>query len=175
MGRQANPPRITVHQIPAGDAGAFATLDRMRSLVNASLVDPVVIETARAIVAAIAPRRYADQVAALRSWIADHFLFVKDPYGVELLSTPRLMLDTIAARFFVRGDCDDAAILAAALGKAIGLRARFVALGFVGPRAPLIHVFAQLNIPGGDVWREMDTSRPGGPAPESTRAVMREV
>lgn len=172
---KANPPSIRVLTIAPGDRGAFQTLAKMRAVVNAGLTDPIVIETARVIVRAIAPRHYTEQIAAIRSFLADRFLFVKDPLGVELLSTPRLMLDTIARAFFVQGDCDDAAILAAALAKAIGLRARFVALGFVGPDAPLVHVFTQINIPGGDEWREMDTSRPRDAAPQYTRAVVREV
>jgi len=57
-------------------------------------------------------------------------------------------------------DCDDVAMLGAALGKAVGLRARFVAVAF-GPRgAPYRHVWAELGPRTNNVWLDMDTTRP---------------
>ncbi len=56
-------------------------------------------------------------------------------------------------------DCDDAAILAAGLGKAVGLLARFVLVGFRSSRAPFSHVWTELRSPTGGPWVEMDVTR----------------
>ena len=151
-------PRVQSRNIPAGDAGASITLRKMQVLVNQSLTDPVVINTAKSIIRFLPERNYPMFVDALREFLSQRVLFCKDPRGVELLHTPRYMLDTIARRFYLQADCDDAAILAAALGKALGLRARFVALGFSVPRAPLSHVYTEIGLPSGE-WIPLDTTK----------------
>lgn len=86
-----------------------------------------------------------------------HWRFVRDPTGIELLHRPERLLDQIAAGGYAIGDCDDAAILGAALGKAVGFSARFVVLGFFGPRGPFSHVYTELWT--GTGWRELDITR----------------
>ena len=168
-------PSIAVSTIDRGDAGSLQTLGKMRALVRASIRDAAVVQAARAIVRFIFPRRYAEQIGALRSYLSEHFQFVKDPSGMELLSTPRHMLDTIARAYFVQGDCDDAAILAAALAVSVGFRVRFVAVGFGDATSPLVHVFAEVNLPGSDRWYDMDTTRPADTGMRFSRVVRVEV
>jgi transglutaminase-like putative cysteine protease len=67
----------------------------------------------------------------------------------------------IAAQGYARGDCDDVAILGAALGKAAGFPARFVLLGFGGPMAPYQHVFTEIGTRQG--WMNLDVTRPRHP------------
>lgn len=166
--------KASVKRIAGGDLGSFQTISQMRQLVNASLVDPVVIETARSIVVACPSRDLTCRAVAVRDWLADHFQFIHDPNGVELLSSPRYMLDKIAARGYAQGDCDDVAILGAALGKAVGLRARFVLAGFEGPRGPFRHVFCILR--GLDSWYSLDVTKPQRPMlPIVNRTEQREV
>lgn len=129
----------------------------MRRLVNAALTDPLVIETARAIVASEGPRDYDAQIAALRSYLQEHLQFTQDPRGVEMLATPRYLLERIRARYVVQGDCDDAAVLGAALAKAVGLRVRFRVLGFYDTHAPFTHVYAIVQ--GRANWYDLDTTR----------------
>lgn len=142
-----------------GDLGSLQTLQRMKRIVNESLSDPLVIETARGIVehAGILGRDEAGKYMAIREWMADHLAFMPDPVGVELLSTPHYMLARIRAAEFVSGDCDDAAILGAALGKAVGLRAKFRALGFSSRSRPFQHVYTLLLVRGR--WANLDTTR----------------
>lgn len=110
--------------------------------------------------------------AAIRSWVGVHFRFQADPVDVELLRSVPEMLRNVQAQGVVQADCDDAAVLAAALGKAVGMRARFVVLAFGGGRAPWSHVYAQLLTSTG--WQDMDVTRPPTPAPPS-RYAMQEV
>lgn len=142
-----------------GDLGALQTLRKMRSLVNASLADPLVIQTARNIVenAGVLGRDQWGKYLALRQWLEAHLQFLPDPLGVEVLSTPRYMVEHIQRQQFVSGDCDDGAILGAALGKAVGLPAKFRALSFVNPRRPFQHVYTLLLVNG--QWANLDTTR----------------
>lgn len=142
-----------------GDLGALQTLRRMKQIANASLGDPLVIETARSIVenAGVLGRDQWGKYLALRQWIEEHVQFLPDPVGLELLSTPRYMLQRIRQAQFVSGDCDDAAILGAALGKAVGLRAKYRALSFVNQRRPFQHVYTLLLVNG--KWANLDATR----------------
>lgn len=160
--------------LPFGDFGTQTTLRKMRQLVNSSLLDPVVIQTARKMALSTFARDKDGQILAIRSFLVDHFQFVQDPIGVELLVTPRAMLETINRRGVVSGDCDEAAVLGATLGKAIGIPAAFVTLGFRGPSGPLSHVYAILR--GGSGWVSLDVTKPlRGPFPPATRQETVEV
>lgn len=141
-----------------GDAGALATLRRMAALVNQSLADATVRDAAQQIVRYEPVRDDVGQALAIRQWLGDKVQFIPDPRGVEVLTSPAQMLRDIDARGVTLGDCDNAAVLGAALGKAIGLRAQFVVLGFVDPKAPYTHVYARLQTRNG--WVELDTTRP---------------
>lgn len=141
-----------------GDAGAMATLRRMAALVNQSLADAVVRDTAQQIVRGQLDRNTYGQALAIRSFLESSVQFIPDPRGLEILTAPRVQLADIAQRGVTLGDCDNAAVLGAALGKAVGLRAQFVVLGFVSPDAPYAHVYARLQTGAG--WVELDTTRP---------------
>jgi transglutaminase-like putative cysteine protease len=144
----------------------------MRRLANAALVDPVVIETARRIVedAGVLGRNEGGKFNAIREWLLAHVQFLPDPVGVELLATPRYMLDTIRRAQFVSGDCDDAAILGAALGKAVGLRAKYRALAFGARSRPFSHVYTLLLVRG--QWANLDTTRSTRFAPPDAARVI---
>ena len=147
----------TIH-IPRGDTRTNATLHHMRRLVDQGLRNPLTVGLASDIVAGVPGDPWA-QAAALRDWLDRVVVFQPDPRGYETLRTVPEMLAAARTRGSMQVDCDDVAILAAALGKAVGMRARFVVLGFGGRWAPYAHVFAQLGT-GPDGWAEMDVTRP---------------
>jgi transglutaminase-like putative cysteine protease len=152
-------PRVTVGWIPPGGLGTVATLQRMRQLVTASLVKPRVVQTARAITAECPERDGRCRALLIRRWLDEHLRFVPDPRGVELVVTPEVLLEQIERGYYTQGDCDDAAVLGAALAKAIGLRARFVVLGFLERQGPWRHVYAAVQV-GPSVWVDLDVTRP---------------
>lgn len=133
-----------VEPLGAGDYGARQTLLRMRDIVNRSLTIPLVVETANGIAALVPPRDYVGIARAIRAWMAQRFRFVRDPLGVELLRDPQYQLNQWMAQGFITGDCDDAAVLGAALAKSVGIGARFVAVAFQ-QGAPLVHVYTVLT------------------------------
>lgn len=126
----------------------------MRRIVRAEYFAPIVRLTAENIVRGAGAERRG-QVGLLRSWLIEHTRFVRDPIDLERVVTPKVQLARIRATGTALGDCDDVAVLAAALGMAVGLRARFVVIG----RAPhrFEHVFTVLG--DGRRWWELDITR----------------
>lgn len=149
--------------LPAGDLGTHFVLWNMRHLVNAEMVTPAVRGLAVAIVADSEPTDRVEQAYAIRDYLLAHTRFLADPSGVELLHGPRWMVARLLTGATLRVDCDDIAILSAALAKAVGLRARFVVVGFRSPRAPFKHVWTEVAPPGSPHWVEMDLTRDDQP------------
>lgn len=165
-------------QIRGGDGGTVDDLAVMVELVNKSLTNPLVVQTARALAVNAAPARaQAVQAAAIRSWLARYFRFVEDPVGLELLRDPENLLREYVATNRIIGDCDEAAILGAALGKAVGIGAFFTVLAFDpvdGGSGMFSHVFASLLTDGGATV-SLDVTKPPGSVPAPTRVWSVEV
>jgi hypothetical protein len=133
---------------------------QMQTLVDQSFADPIVRQKAVDIVRYVTPRDYVAMARAIRQWLSDHVRFLRDFDGKELSYTPRLMIKAIGDYGITNVDCDDAAVLAASLGRSVGLRARFALLGFIKPDAPLSHVFTELAGPASTApWVEQDVTR----------------
>lgn len=147
---------VTVHTVAGGDAGLRQKVGIIRREVDLALRSAPVVQTAAHIVAGINGRNRPAQVARLRQWLADHLTFLPDPLNVETFRTPLYQLQQINQHGTVAVDCDDAALLAAALAKAIGLSARLVLVGFRGPFGPFEHIYTEVN--DGRTWREMDVT-----------------
>lgn len=150
---------MTLQTIFGGDLGAIQTLTKMKSLVNDALRDPLVVEQARQIVEdfGASGRDEIGKALAIHDWMENHLTFIPDPVGVELLATPHYLIQRIQRTGMVSGDCDDTAILSAALGKAVGLKAKFRAMGFRKPGAAFRHVVTYLLAAGR--WVNLDTTR----------------
>lgn len=169
------------------DVDARTTLSRMAKLANGVLADPRFIHFANRLIAdaGAAPRDTAAQIAAINDFLVSSFYFVPNPVGTQTIRPPGWsrtpgapgMLEDVLARGFTQGACDDAAVLAAALGMANGLEARFRALAFcydVGRCDPLeafTHVIADLW--DGYGWVELDVTRPADRARPSSAEIAR--
>lgn len=138
-----------------GRAGTYDTLHRMIALVRSDRAWPGVRLLAASIVAGVPGTSPVAQIGAIRAWLSDHVRFLRDPRGVELLHAPSWQVAEYNRTGSLSVDCDDVAMLAAALGMAIGLRARFVVLG----RQSFEHVYAELAPPNGLPWLEQDITR----------------
>lgn len=147
--------------IAAGDDGIKATLYAMRRIVRESLTIPAVRQTAVNIAGREAPGQLPPIVSALGAWARGAFHFMRDPYGVETLHRPEWQLAQLRERGKILVDCDDAAIMVAALGESIGIPARFVAVAFFDRRADFSHVWTELY--DGNGWRIIDPTRGSQP------------
>lgn len=151
-----------------GDPGTVDTLGRMRHLVNSSLLSPAVIEAAHAITHGAPARDELNQAARLLLWMKAHFRFRRDPLGVELLRDPEYQLAQIKQAGYVTGDCDDAAVLSAALGKALGFPAAFCVVALKTADRPYQHVYTVLTTPAG-LFRMDTTASPAKDRPRVAR------
>ena len=141
-------------------AEAGRTMRRMSDHVRGALNGNAdVVRFANVVAAPLLP--YANQravVRRIREWFRNVFSFVNDPVGRELLRPPVSLIADAQAVGTVIGDCDEAAMLAATLGMANGLPARFRALAFDFDDAPFTHVVTDLFADG--AWLCVDPTKP---------------
>lgn len=158
------PAPIPVRRIPTppGDGLTLRTLEEMRRVARRAAADPVIVAAAVDAVRHVDGRDRRALALAIRDWLATRIAFLADPaIDGDVLRTPRHLVGEVALYGRARGDCDDVATLAAALGLAVGLRARYVVLAWGRPgdvRAPWRHVYAELWT--GDGWQELDVTAP---------------
>ena len=146
--------------IPSGDTGTASVVSWMKKLAVEGKRTPSVRQLALDITQGIPGRDGTRQAVSIRQWLASNVAFTRDPQGQELLYTPARVMHILTTRGPpLRLDCDDVAMLAAALGGAVGLLSRFQVVGFLSPRAPYRHVWTDLRSPTGGPWIDMDVTR----------------
>jgi len=131
----------------------------MVAMVKDAMSDDVVRRAALSITESVPPdprtglpnRRDFDALAdATYKWIVQNIAYVRDPQGVELLQAPGVLLGGRA------GDCDDHAMLVAALLAVLGVSTRFRIVG-TQPHVPS-HVFAEYWSDRDGAWLTLDTT-----------------
>jgi len=151
--------------IPPNNAGVRRTLEVMRGLATSPERATQAEAAALLEAAGGSLNRFP---LTLREFLDRAWIYEDDPPGVETVRSPGFLLETADAAGMIRGDCDDAATLAAGLAVAVGLRGRFVVLAF-DPMANYSHVYAEVLAPGPPgVWYNMDVTRPPGPVATPT-------
>jgi transglutaminase-like putative cysteine protease len=146
--------------LPDGDPQqTVAAVHVMRQLAIAGEMSPLVREQAAFIVAGLG-RDQLTMAGAIAGWVEQHTRFLYDPLHFEAFTPADQTIAIIDARGLAQMDCDDVAILTAALGLSVGLRARFVVVSFYAPDAPYEHVWAELSDSAGLSWVPSDPSRP---------------
>ncbi len=125
----------------------------MRGIVRASLRSPdmTVRHKAIQIVDRLPSKDFRAELFAVWNWVDRRIRFVRDIRGLETLQTPERTLEIGA------GDCDDHAILLAALLENLGFRTRFHAVGFAPGRYS--HVLSEAWIDG--KWVPLETTVKG--------------
>lgn len=114
-----------------GEPGAWQTLDLMRQLTRQGFTSPAIRGLALKLTnkgfgapGGLASKDFTGEARRLFTFVRDQIRYVKDPDGAEFLHTPEWVLKIGA------GDCDDKAILLAALLLSIGHTPRFIAVAF---------------------------------------------
>src|SRR4051812_8180403 len=110
---------LTAFPLPSSDVGTLLTLAAMRSMVYREFMSPVVRLLATDIVRGIGGKDGVEQAHTIRDFLEQHTEFLRDPDGVEMIHGPVWQIQQILRRGVVQVDCDDVAMLAAALGKAV--------------------------------------------------------
>lgn len=94
-------------------------------------------------------KNFLGQVHRIHNYVKNTIAYVKDINGVETVHTPE---QTIRNR---AGDCDDQAVLVAAMLESIGHPTRFVAIR-MKPLGPFVHVFTETLV--GRRWLPVETT-----------------
>ena len=138
----------SLHRIPSGRSGTIYTLNVMRRLTRAGKKDIRIRELAFSLIKGLPSKDYYGQMLRLHEFVRDHINYVRDIRGVETVQEP---IKTVE---YEAGDCDDQAVLLAALLESIGHPTRFVALGFNG--GPFSHVMSESRMSKG--WIPLETT-----------------
>lgn len=166
------PATITRATIAYGDAGVMDTLRIMQRVIDGAMDDPLVVSTARALAAADGPMQQLGAAVRIRAWMQRAWRFVEDPLTREHLEDAGYLLRQYQQLAYIPGDCDEAAILGATLGKAVGLTATLTVLAFdTGDTAGTprySHVFASLLTTAGQVIT-LDITKPSHPVARVVR------
>jgi hypothetical protein len=112
----------------------------MQRLSDQAAGDPVVQRLARMIVLGVPSHYYADESLAIGQFVKEKVRYTKDPEGYEQLQTPELLIQDIQ-KGVAQGDCDDMALLTAALLKAIGHRPFFRMVRYDAQEGPYAHIY----------------------------------
>lgn len=127
----------TQQALPDGDDGTEATVKAMRGIIDAAQSSPLVQVAAnnlRGFPASLIPRLLYD-------FLRDHLRFVDDPPGFEILTHPDRHLQAMIAGGHSLGDCDDHAIIGAAILKRLGFLPVIITMNDSGDTRPFSHVF----------------------------------
>lgn len=160
-----------VTTLPEGDAGVDQTLRAMAAMARHGAATVPAGWGRREVWWHLTP---AMRARSLRGFLAARVRYVDDPPGAELVRHPLQMLEQIATTGEAEGDCDDVATLGAMLALVMGLRVRWVVLGF-DRDAPFSHVFAEVAAPEGGQWVDLDVTRPEALPSLLVRPVRRQV
>lgn len=137
----------TLGKLAPGVAGIDQTVGAMFAIIESAQRFSVVRDVARAL----------DGAPGVYEYVRERVKFVRDPNGLERLQAPNAMLRTIRETGSVEGDCDDAAMLVAALVKAQGLRPVLILVARPSRTSPdrFGHVLAGYMVdPAGELTRE---------------------
>jgi len=162
VGFEALPdPRVIRGYFPPGRAGTFATLQAMRSLALQGAKHPLVRGTALQILqrSSVPERDLLGELRALFRFVQDGVRFTRDVRNVETLQTADYTLRMRA------GDCDDKAVLLAALLLAVGhpadLRYKVIATDPARP-AEFTHVYVVADVGNGPIPLDATAHQPAG-------------
>jgi transglutaminase-like putative cysteine protease len=133
----------------------------MRRLAREGSMDPAVRQATERIVRQVFDHDFLSEYLAIFNWVRRHVRYVRDPILIEQVASPRATLQMRA------GDCDDMAVLIAAMIGSVGGRTRFVAGAYKyrNGRPVLEHVWVEAHEPRGNNWVVLDPV-PGRQVPQ---------
>jgi len=137
----------------------------MARLVRESAREPLVRHMSVDLVRSVYASHYADVVWGLKNFFMRHFRFIDEPD--EMIAAPSRLLRAIREAGAAWGDCDDAAVLAAAMLYSLGFGVRFRAV-IEQPDGSFGHVFAEYKAPDSSLWLIFDPTVPFRPTYDSS-------
>lgn len=117
-----------VPQLP-GAAGIVQTMGLMRSMANQAIDHPLIRQHAARATEHVPRGHPKESALAIGEWVRARVRYLPDPLHQEHLTHPAKIAEAIAEGKKVFGDCDDMAMLVAAMSKSIGLQPIFHGVG----------------------------------------------
>lgn len=129
-------------KLPQGLAGNYRTLEVMNQVARERAGHPLVRKLALNILNYydVPSHHFADESRAIGTFVQEKVRYVKDPTGIEQLHDPVMLIDQIK-RNIARGDCDDMALLTAALLFSIGHTPVFRCVRYKTMSGPYNHIY----------------------------------
>ena len=146
--------------------GTVQTLQVMAQLARSAATDPLFIQFAKQF----------QSLNDVEEFVRQNFRYRDE--REEIVRDPRFMLSDMGrldgGRIVeLEGDCDDVSTLFAAFSKAIGYKARFVAIRYNPSNPNFEHVFTQAY--DGGIWRVLDATIESGTKLEWIEDIILEV
>jgi transglutaminase-like putative cysteine protease len=151
-------PRIRMVRVPSGKPGTLAVARIIGRIIVAGARDFFVRQRAIQILreAGARPKDRLGEACALFRWVQANVRYTRDILRVELLHTPRRMLELKA------GDCDDMTILLGSMLRSTGHPVRIVLCGFRRDRPDSYsHIYPEVHVQGR--WIALDATMPHAP------------
>lgn len=137
---------------------------------------------ALAITSGLRPKDFRSEACACLAWVKANIRYVRDMRSVEAVHDPVTLLgfpgwrsgDFQPVPAAMAGDCDDLALLLAALLESIGHQTRFIAVAFVPDQ--FSHVWLQDRLEGG--WLDLEPTEPlacGSRVPRGVAEIAQDV
>jgi transglutaminase-like putative cysteine protease len=155
-------PRIRILRVPKGQRGTLVTARLISRLIRDGAKDFFVRQKAIEIFRCrrVPAKDRWGEVCALFDWVRRNVRYTRDIFRVELLHTPRRMLELRA------GDCDDMTILLGAMLIATGHPVRLALTGFRRCKPHVYsHIYPEVNVRGKWIALDATMERPIGWAP----------
>ena len=155
-------PRVQVVRVPHGSQGTLETARIIARMICEGAKDFYVRQKAIEIfrVFRVPPKDRWGEVRSLFEWVRRNIRYTRDIFRVELLHTPRRMLELRA------GDCDDMSILLGAMLVSTGHPIRLVLVGFRPDKPHMYsHIYPEVNVRGRWIPIDATVPRPIGWAP----------
>jgi transglutaminase-like putative cysteine protease len=155
-------PRIRIVRVPKGRRGTIVSAGLIAKLIREGSRDFYVRQRAIEIFreAGAPPKDRWAEVCALFHWVRNNVRYTRDIFRMELLHTPRRMLELRA------GDCDDMTILLGAMLVSTGHPVRLALTGFRRKRPhSYSHIYPEVNVRGNWIALDATMGEPIGWAP----------
>jgi transglutaminase-like putative cysteine protease len=155
-------PRIFLLNVPKGKDGTLTTARIIARMIRDGAKDFYVRQCAIQIfrIYGVPAKDRFGEVCSLFDWVRRNVRYTRDIFRVELLHTPRRMLELRA------GDCDDMTILLGSMLLSTGHPVRLVLVGFRPHRPHLYsHIYPEVLVRGRWIALDATMPRPIGWAP----------
>lgn len=145
-------------RIPDGAPGLRVKVRRIRELVEASKRDPNFRALVARHVSDLAPRDNSAEIERVVSLVRGRMRYIRDPYGVETFTDPRLLWSQMERGDGAIGDCDDHVLAASAALEVLGYPTRY-RVGGEGP-GRYRHIWLEVAPNRFDGWLPIELTRP---------------